>query len=174
MLRHAAFVAALSAAPPVTTVGLAAFLAKKELMLSTPAAGRFDPGVAAAADFSSPTVGRFAVRRGGAKGVFGNSGAAAAAAQEGPDIAARRLLRCCLHPLAEADRPWMARSGAPRTPQSASTSGVGHPERCRGRRARLSPELASRLRAQSGFPSLFGLLRRLLSRRLLSRGPGLF
>ena len=76
MLRHAAFVAALSAAPPVTTVGLAAFLAKKELMLSTPAAGRFDPGVAAAADFSSPTVGRFAVRRGGAKGVFGNTGAA--------------------------------------------------------------------------------------------------
>ena len=51
-------------------------MAKKELMWNTPAAGRFDPGAAAAADFSPPTAYRFAVRRGGAKGVFGNSGAA--------------------------------------------------------------------------------------------------
>ena len=57
-------------------MGLAAYLAKKELMWSTPAAGGFDPGAAAAADFSSPTAGRFAIRRGGAKGVFGNTGAA--------------------------------------------------------------------------------------------------
>ena len=51
-------------------------MAKKELMWNTPAAGRFDPGAAAAADFSPPTAYRFAVRRGGAKGLFGNSGAA--------------------------------------------------------------------------------------------------